>query len=144
MDLCWLRKSPNKKCSSSVQVFPKTRNASKDLLLSKSVSSVVNTEHPINKKNLNKSQVPECQQRPPPLQISLGHFVKTENERRWDNRTLFRSVLVLAASFNIYVAPQNMFLLPSWCSRFPCRVLLVLSWNTNENPSTDKLSRAIN
>ena len=29
-------------------------------------------------------------------------------------------------------------------SRFPCCVLLVLSWNTNENPSTDKLSRAIN
>ena len=32
-----------------------------------------------------------------------------------------------------------------WCvSRFPCCVLLGLSWNTNENPSTDKLSRAIN
>ena len=30
-------------------------------------------------------------------------------------------------------------------SRFPCCVLLALSWNTtNENPSTDKLSRAIN
>ena len=30
-------------------------------------------------------------------------------------------------------------------SRFPCCVLLILSWNTtNENPSTDKLSRAIN
>ena len=29
-------------------------------------------------------------------------------------------------------------------SRFPCCVLLVLSWATNENPSTDKLSRAIN
>ena len=29
-------------------------------------------------------------------------------------------------------------------SRFSCSVLLVLSWNTNENPSTDKLSRAIN
>ena len=29
-------------------------------------------------------------------------------------------------------------------SRFPCCVLLVLSWDTNENPSTDKLSRAIN
>ena len=28
-------------------------------------------------------------------------------------------------------------------SRFPCCVLLALSWNTNENPSTDKLSRAI-
>ena len=30
------------------------------------------------------------------------------------------------------------------CSRSPCCVLLALSWNTNENPSTDKLSRAIN
>ena len=30
-----------------------------------------------------------------------------------------------------------------WFSRFPC-VLLALSWNTNENPSADKLSRAIN
>ena len=30
-------------------------------------------------------------------------------------------------------------------SRSPCCVLLALSWNTtNENPSTDKLSRAIN
>ena len=30
-------------------------------------------------------------------------------------------------------------------SKFPCCVLLALSWNTtNENPSTDKLSRAIN
>ena len=29
-------------------------------------------------------------------------------------------------------------------SRFPCCVLLALSLNTNENPSTDKLSRAIN
>ena len=29
-------------------------------------------------------------------------------------------------------------------SRFPCCVLLALSWNTNENPSTDKLSRAVN
>ena len=30
-------------------------------------------------------------------------------------------------------------------SRFPCCVLLALSWNTtNENPSTDKLSRTIN
>ena len=30
-------------------------------------------------------------------------------------------------------------------SRFPCCVLLALSWNTtNENPSTDKLSKAIN
>ena len=29
-------------------------------------------------------------------------------------------------------------------SRFPCCVLLALSWNTNENPSTNKLSRAIN
>ena len=30
-------------------------------------------------------------------------------------------------------------------SRFPCCVLLVLSWNTtNENPSAEKLSRAIN
>ena len=29
-------------------------------------------------------------------------------------------------------------------SRFPYCVLLALSWNTNENPSTDKLSRAIN
>ena len=29
-------------------------------------------------------------------------------------------------------------------SRFPCCVLLAASWNTNENPSTDKLSRAIN
>ena len=29
-------------------------------------------------------------------------------------------------------------------SRFPICVLLALSWNTNENPSTDKLSRAIN
>ena len=26
-------------------------------------------------------------------------------------------------------------------SRSPCCVLLALSWNTNENPSTDKLSR---
>ena len=31
-----------------------------------------------------------------------------------------------------------------WASRFPCCDLFVLSWNTNENPSTDKLSRAIN
>ena len=32
-----------------------------------------------------------------------------------------------------------------FASRFPCCVLLALSWNTtNENPSTDKLSRAIN
>ena len=31
------------------------------------------------------------------------------------------------------------------CSRFPCCVLLALSWNTtNENPRPDKLSRAIN
>ena len=31
------------------------------------------------------------------------------------------------------------------CSRFPCCVLLASSWNTtNEKPSTDKLSRAIN
>ena len=29
-------------------------------------------------------------------------------------------------------------------SRFPCCVLLALSWNTNANSSTDKLSRAIN
>ena len=29
-------------------------------------------------------------------------------------------------------------------SRFPCCVLLALSQNTNENPSTDRLSRAIN
>ena len=29
-------------------------------------------------------------------------------------------------------------------SRFPCCVLLALSWNTSKNPSTDKLSRAIN
>ena len=29
-------------------------------------------------------------------------------------------------------------------SRFPCCVLLALSWNTNENQSTDKLSRTIN
>ena len=29
-------------------------------------------------------------------------------------------------------------------SRFPCCVLLALSWNTYENPSADKLSRAIN
>ena len=29
-------------------------------------------------------------------------------------------------------------------SRFPCCVLLALSWNTNVNPSTDELSRAIN
>ena len=28
--------------------------------------------------------------------------------------------------------------------RFPCCVLLVLSWNTNENLSTDKLSWAVN
>ena len=28
-----------------------------------------------------KSQDPQCQQGPPPLQISLDHFVKTENER---------------------------------------------------------------
>ena len=28
-------------------------------------------------------------------------------------------------------------------SRFPCCVLLALSWNTNENPITDKLRRAI-
>ena len=26
--------------------------------------------------------------------------------------------------------------------KFPCCVLLALSWNTNENPSTDNLSRA--
>ena len=33
---------------------------------------------------------------------------------------------------------------PLESSRFPCCVLLALSWNTtNENPSTDKLSRAI-
>ena len=32
----------------------------------------------------------------------------------------------------------GMGLLPA--SRFPCCVLLALSWNTNENPSTDKLS----
>ena len=31
-----------------------------------------------------------------------------------------------------------------WISRFPCCVLLALSWHTNENPSTGKLSRAIN
>ena len=32
-----------------------------------------------------------------------------------------------------------------FCSRSPCCVLLALPWNTtNENPSTDKLSRAIN
>ena len=30
------------------------------------------------------------------------------------------------------------------CNRFPCCVLLALSWNANENPSTEKLSRAIN
>ena len=32
-----------------------------------------------------------------------------------------------------------------YLSRFPCCVLLALSWNTNENPRTDKLimSRAI-
>ena len=32
------------------------------------------------------------------------------------------------------------------CSRFPCCVPLALSWNTNENenPSTDKLSTALN
>ena len=30
-------------------------------------------------------------------------------------------------------------------SRFPCCILLALSWNkTNKNPSRDKLSRAIN
>ena len=29
-------------------------------------------------------------------------------------------------------------------SKFPCFVLLALSWNTMENPSTDDLSRAIN
>ena len=29
-------------------------------------------------------------------------------------------------------------------SILPCCVLLPLSWNTNENPSTDKLSRVIN
>ena len=29
-------------------------------------------------------------------------------------------------------------------NRYPCCVLLALSWNTNENSSTDKLSRAIN
>ena len=29
-------------------------------------------------------------------------------------------------------------------SRFPCCVLLALSWNTNENPNADKLSRTIN
>ena len=29
-------------------------------------------------------------------------------------------------------------------SKFPCFVLLVLSWSTNENPITDNLSRAIN
>ena len=29
-------------------------------------------------------------------------------------------------------------------SRFPCCVLLALSWNTNKNINTDKLSRAIN
>ena len=35
--------------------------------------------------------------------------------------------------------------LPHHLSRSPCCVLLALSWNTtNENPSTDKLSRAIN
>ena len=33
---------------------------------------------------------------------------------------------------------------PPGCSRFPCCVLLALSWNTIENPSTDRLSRAIN
>ena len=27
-----------------------------------------------------------------------------------------------------------------YLSRFPCCVLLALSWNTNENPRTDKLS----
>ena len=32
-----------------------------------------------------------------------------------------------------------------WISRFPCSVLLTLSWNTkDENPSIDKLNRAIN
>ena len=32
-----------------------------------------------------------------------------------------------------------------YTSRFPCCVLLALSWNTaNKNPNTDKLSKAIN
>ena len=34
--------------------------------------------------------------------------------------------------------------LPLVDSKFSCCVLLALSWNTNENLSTDKLSRAIN
>ena len=38
----------------------------------------------------------------------------------------------------------NIAILHYWTSRSPCCVLLALSWNTNENPSTDKLSRAIN
>ena len=47
------------------------------------------------------------------------------------------------------IAPQNhsrsKVLCVPYPSRSPCCVLLALPWNTtNENPSTDKLSRAIN
>ena len=43
------------------------------------------------------------------------------------------------------VKTMAMIELPHHLSRSPCCVLLALSWNTtNENPSTDRLSRAIN
>ena len=56
-------------------------------------------------------------------------------------------VLSLKWSLFSYNASLSKFSFIFLTSRFPCCVLLALSWNTNEtneNPSVDKLSRAIN
>ena len=54
--------------------------------------------------------------------------------------------LLLQLKVSLYRHSSLYFLINLWylLSRFPCCVLLALSWNKNENPSTDKLSRAIN
>ena len=58
-------------------------------------------------------------------------YFKWHDHRTWARKTLLRRP-----------APRT--LLAMTISRFPSCVLLALSWNTNENPSTDKLSLATN
>ena len=71
--------------------------------------------------------------------------VTTSNPaHRTKKDTLSYFPLHVHCSCSLYMFSSDSTTISLVSSRSPCRVLLALSWNTNENPSTDKLSRAIN
>ena len=68
------------------------------------------------------------------LFLSWQKIISTNHHHLWQKITIHQ------ISFWPYIKEDA----PLKSSRFPCCVLWALSWNKNENPSTDKLSRAIN